>query len=143
MIKYFLLERNIDINAEDINGGSSGLRLASSNGYLDLVIYLLTNNELTIKANYQLSDKHSSFPAFRMACNKSHYSIVEYFMENNYKIDDKLIKKVIKNAFLENYAKILNLLIIKYKIPLTKEINDYIEKYECYELKKYFNKINK
>lgn len=129
MVKYFLHDRGININASDFNGGSSGLRLASSNNHIEVVKYLLESQDLQEHADFKLKDKISLYPAFRVACNNSNRDIVQYFI-NNFFIETVTIKKAIKNAFLSANKELLFLILNGFKLDLKNEISGCLEKYQ-------------
>lgn len=141
MVKYFLNDRGVNINANDFNGGSSGLRLASSNNHIEVVKYLLESEELKKHADFKLKDKFGLYPAFRVACSNNHKEVVQYFIDN-YTINEENIKKAVRKAFLYYNRELLFLIINGFKLDVVTEINECLEKYsnELYEIDEIFMK---
>lgn len=128
MVKYFLHDRGININASDFNGGSSGLRLASSNNHIEVVKYLLESEELKKHADFKSKDKFGLYPSFRVACSNNHKELVQYFIDN-YTIDKANIKRAVRKAFSSSDRELLFLIINGFKLDIITEINECLEKY--------------
>lgn len=113
LVKYLLLEKSVNINTSDFNGGSSGLRLACSEGHLPIVRFLLKSTKLKEHTDYIQSDNWSKFPGLRVACNNEHFHIVNFLLKKNFKPEEihflKLLKKLKKSKSKKLFKKFLNL----------------------------------